>query len=188
MLETKRLTFTSLLISIALILSKCKISFFINGGSITLFSMLPLITISFVYGYKWGLFSGSIFGLLHFITTNTTFKGFNLATICFSIFLDYIIAFSFIGCASFFTLYKINNFNVKLLIAIVISFFLKFLTHVLSGVLIWNTALHSIGASLISSIVYNLIYNVPEMLITLVGFLLLNKLQPQFTKKLMIKQ
>lgn len=179
MLVTKRLTLTGLLISISLILSKCKISFLINGGSITLFSMVPLIIISFMYSYRWGLFSGSIYGLLHFITTNTSFKGLNIVTVCTSIFLDYIVAFSFVGFTSFFTIYGIKSINIRLTIPVISSFFFKFLTHVLSGILIWNTVFHAFWASLISSITYNLIYNIPEVLITLIGILIVNKLQPQ---------
>ena len=38
------------------------------GGSVTVFSMVPLVILSFRYGIGWGFFSGLVFGLLRMAT------------------------------------------------------------------------------------------------------------------------
>lgn len=177
MLTLNRLISTGLLISISLILSKIEISaFFISGGSITLFSMVPIIIISFRYGYKWGALSGCVFGFLHLLTTNIKFQGINIKSIFISILLDYIICYSIIGLSSFFK-YS-SNIKHNLVFGVVFSFFFKFIIHTLSGILIWSSFYNSFIAALTHSISYNALYSFPETIINLIGILLINKITP----------
>lgn len=46
------------MIALGTILANIKIYELPNGGSITLFSMVPFILVSFRHGVKWGLFTG----------------------------------------------------------------------------------------------------------------------------------
>ena len=55
---SQKLTESGLLLALAVILSVLKIIDLPYGGSITLASMLPLIILSYRYGFTWGLLSG----------------------------------------------------------------------------------------------------------------------------------
>ncbi len=180
MLKLKKLTVTSLLISMSLILSRVEISvFFSSGGSVTLFSCVPLIMISFKYGYKWGVVSCGSFGLIHLITTNFRFQGLNLFSVIFSIVLDYIVSYSMIGLSSVFKFKFKFCLKHSLAIGVIFSFFLRLLTHVISGFLIFQPMFKSFVQTIIYVIIYNVAYIVPEMMITLVGVFVIKKLIPE---------
>ena len=53
--KTRTLVECALMIALGTVLANIKIYELPNGGSITLFSMLPFIMISFRHGVKWGL-------------------------------------------------------------------------------------------------------------------------------------
>ena len=58
--KTRTLVECALMIALGTVLANIKIYSLPNGGSITLFSMLPFIMISFRHGVKWGLFTGFV--------------------------------------------------------------------------------------------------------------------------------
>ncbi len=123
MSSLKRLTSIGLLMSLSMILSEIKISTcFVLGGSIALFSFLPIIIISFRYGYKYGVLSGAIIGTLHLMTNNIKFQGFNTSSVIISILLDYIISHSIVGLASIIK-YKFKNIKYNLVLGVVFFFF-----------------------------------------------------------------
>ena len=62
--KTRTLVECALMIALGTVLANIKIYELPNGGSITLFSMLPFIMISFRHGVKWGLFTGFVNSLL----------------------------------------------------------------------------------------------------------------------------
>ena len=62
--KTRTLVECALMIALGTVLANIKIYSLPNGGSITLFSMLPFIMISFRHGVKWGLFTGFVNSLL----------------------------------------------------------------------------------------------------------------------------
>ena len=178
--KINRLSLSSLLISISLILCHIKISSpFTFGGSITLFSCVPLLIISFKYNFKWGVFSGFIFGLLHFITSHSKLQGFSFFSVFISIFLDYIVAYSIIGFSSFFLSIFRCNFKYSSIIAASCSFFFKFLIHIISGFIIWLPIFnYSLLHTFYFSLFYNASYSIPEYFINILGLFLLNKYFP----------
>ena len=186
----RRLTWTSLLISMSLILSRIEISvFFPTGGSVTLFSVVPLIMLSFKYGYKWGVVSGGTFGLIHLLTTNLKFQGLNIFSIVCSVILDYILSYAVIGLASIFKfenqkkfkdVKKIKNTKKSLVFGTIFSFFLKFLIHLISGLIVFCPVLKSFLKTILYDIIYNMSYIIPEMLLALCGVLMAEKFLPNF--------
>ena len=60
--NTLRLVLTAMMLAIATVIAFiCSLIPFLNfpfGGGITICSMLPIILISYIYGVKWGLFTG----------------------------------------------------------------------------------------------------------------------------------
>ena len=184
MTQMQRLTFSGLLISIALILSRIELSsFFSFGGSVTLFSLVPLMVISLKYGYKWGTLCGGIYGLLHLVTTNLKFQGLNVAPIMASILLDYIISYSIIGFVSFFY-YRLINFKFNISISVICVLILRCIVHIISGILIWSSLnlekFESFLSLVMFSIIYNISYMVPEMFINILGLNLIKKILVKF--------
>ncbi len=65
--KTRTLVECALMIALGTVLANIKIYSLANGGSVTLFSMLPFIMISFRHGVKWGLFTGFVNSLLQML-------------------------------------------------------------------------------------------------------------------------
>ena len=61
--STRRLTDTAILIALGTVLSLFKIDLPFGGG-VTICSMLPLVIISFRYGWKWGGLAGFVYSVI----------------------------------------------------------------------------------------------------------------------------
>ena len=64
---TKKLTFSALMTALAtvlMIISKMIPAPWLQGGSITLASMVPIIIVGIIYGTKWGLCASLSFALI----------------------------------------------------------------------------------------------------------------------------
>ena len=73
------------------------------GGSITVFSMLPVLIIAYRYGMKWGFLVGGIYGLIQMVLglSALSYATNALAAICIILF-DYIVAFGALGFGGLF--------------------------------------------------------------------------------------
>ena len=56
--KTKKLVVSALMLALSFVLSLIKIYELPWGGSVTLFSMLPIILVGYMYGNTWGIFNG----------------------------------------------------------------------------------------------------------------------------------
>lgn len=92
----------AIMIAVAAVLSFVKILELPYGGSVTAFSIVPIVIISYRHGVKWGLLSGFVFSIIQLIQTASTLSYATsfLAAVTI-IFLDYIFAFTVIGLAGF---------------------------------------------------------------------------------------
>ena len=61
--KTLRLVTSGVLIALGTVLSMIKVFDLPYGGSITLFSMVPLMVLGYMYGIRWGLLCGFVFVL-----------------------------------------------------------------------------------------------------------------------------
>ena len=181
MTKTKKLTLSALLVamSFALILiSKQLPAPWTQGGYITLGSMIPIILVSVIIDTKWGLTAGFVFSLIQLMTDfymppATTFLSFTGV-----ILLDYVFAFTFLGLAGFFVKLMGNKtWAIPLSGTIVTG--LRYLMHVLSGLLIWG-AFADTDCIPLYALVYNGSYMIPEMIITTV---VLAVIAPKIKKK-----
>ena len=161
-----------------------KFKFLANGGSITFCSMLPIIVISYVFGVKWGLLSSFAFSLIQLITG---FSGSGLGPVAFVVELlfDYLVAFTVLGLGGLFR--KGNSPKRDLALGALLATFLRFLSHLISGVVVWGEYagwffenMGDFGASILEkfsggllvflySLIYNGSYMIPEMIITTVA-------------------
>ena len=123
------LTECSIMVALSAVLSVIPLFEMPYGGSITLFSMLPIMLFSYIYGIKKGLIVGVLYGILQavqdpFIVHPAQFL------------LDYPVAFAMMGYAGSLTsINKLNNKpRLKFTLSAIIAGFMRWVSHVLSGV------------------------------------------------------
>lgn len=159
----------ALFVAVAQILSMIKLWEMPWGGSVVL-AMVPLI----LYSVRWGLGSGLaacfVFGVLQFMFDGGFAIGWQ------SILGDYLIAFTALGFAGLFHKHRYGVF-----LGSVVGGFARFLVHYVVGATVWAEYMPDsfFGMTMHSpwfySLLYNLAYMLPNILITVVVFALLYK-------------
>jgi len=129
-----------------------------QGGSFTLVSMLPILTIGLRHGLKWGLGGGFVYACMQMLQEFWPPPTATVAGYISVVLLDYIIAFTVLGLSGFF-----RGRRYGLLFAAPLCLFLRFLSHFISGMIIWG-----IYAGDLPVWQYSLIYNGSYMGIELV--------------------
>ena len=165
--NTRKLTDTAILIAMGTVLSIFKIDMPMGGG-LTACSMLPLVFISYRYGWKWGALSGFVYSLLQmFLGLDNVRYATSVIMAIGIILLDYISAYTVIGFASFFG-GKPTNTRKALVIGITVTFVCRFLCHFITGWWIWDALWpNEYGmAAPVYSLVYNGWYMGAELVLT----------------------
>ena len=175
--KTRIMVECALMIALGTILANIKIYELPNGGSITLFSMVPFILVSFRHGVKWGLFTGFVNSLLQMLLGFYAPPTPGLLPLVGMILLDYVLAFSFLGLACVFAK-PFKNKLVGVAVGSAAVCVLRFLCSFLSGVLIWGNLSDGLPAW-IYSLTYNGSYMLPEGIMTTIAVVLLYKAAPQ---------
>ncbi len=168
--DSKTIAMAGVCISLAFVLSYVKFeAAWLQGGSITLVSFLPICLFSYVYGMKKGLIVGFIYGLLQaiqdpFIVHPGQFL------------LDYPIAFSMITLSGMLTdLNVLNNMpRLKFTIGALLTGTFRYIAHTISGVFAFGAYAADGGASsfLAYSAVYNTYVFIDIALVIVVGLVL----------------
>lgn len=160
-ITTKMLVEAGILIALAQILSYVKIFEAPYGGSVTAGSMVPILIFSIRWGLGPGLLAGSVYGALQFIL------GPKWSFHILSILLDYVLAFGLLGLAGLFKDFK------KVFLGITLGVSGRFLSSVLSGVIIFAAYTPEGMNPWVYSMIYNGGYLIPELIIScvLVGIL-----------------
>ena len=156
------------------------------GGSVTLFSMAPLIIIGLRHGALWGYACSFIYSALYLLFYGIgQIIGISLYVFVMSSLIDYILAYTLIGTAGFFKIFidKSKTKRVKIIFAAAATLtacILRFISHVWVGATVWYELtkgwyaddpghyVHTVGMWTYSFI-YNLQYMLPETVITLVA-------------------
>lgn len=194
-----KLVTSGVLISLALVLSMIKVFEFPFGGSITLFSMVPVLVLGYMYGIRWGLVCATIYGVLQMVlgaTTTQAFLGLSGWTVPVMAFLDYILAFMVLGMSGMFK-NKIKKPTTSIVTGSIVAVLLRFLCHFASGWILWGTYAsdffeglnNSFGSFMLSSfdgqmlaMMYSLIYNgaymLPELIISIIGIVAVINIKP----------
>ncbi len=166
--NTRKLTDTAILIALGTVLSLFKIDMPMGGG-LTAASMLPLVFISYRYGWKWGGFAGFVYSVIQMLLGLDNVRYASSALMAAGIILlDYIIAYTVIGFASLFG-GKPGTTRKALIIGIAVSFVLRFLCHFVTGVWIWDALWpNELGmTSYLYSFLYNGWYMGAEIILTI---------------------
>lgn len=142
------------------------------GGSVTLFSMLPVMLISIRHGLKWGLPTAFLYAWFQILDGRVFTWGLTPAMLIGSLLLDYIVAFTVLGLAGLFRRYGVKG----CLAGIVLAAVLRFASHFASGVILWanyeefvafGTAF--LNRPVLYSFLYNGSYMLPELVLTIAG-------------------
>ena len=148
--NTQKLTVSAMMIAVATALAAiCAVISFLNlpwGGGFTICSMLPIIIVSYMYGVKWGLFTGGVYAIIQmilgngtiaalFIPTEDSFMGFGAAiTICL---IDYVLAYTALGLGGVFRK-SIKNKALALCLGCVLAISVRYVCHIVSGYIFYG--------------------------------------------------
>ena len=166
--STKMLVEGAMMIAIATVLSfiKFKSPLWVNGGSVTAASMVPLIIFAYRWGGVKGIFVGAVYGLLQFAIEP-------YAAHPLSVIIDYPLAFGLIGLSGFFG--KHGSPVPTVITGITIGLAGRFLAHFLSGFIFFASYAPEDMNPVWYSFIYNGSYMLPELIITASVFLLMRK-------------
>lgn len=174
MKKTKKLTTCALLISTATVLSwlsKLIPSPWLQGGSVTLAASVPIIAASLIFGVKWGVCTSLVFSMIQMMTGFYPPPVQNFINYLLVVLLDYVFAFGVYGLSGIF--FKKNK-PVTVPVSGFIVMSLRYICHILSGILIWGV--YAENQSILSySLIYNGTYMIPEIIITTVALAILSK-------------
>ena len=181
------------------------------GGQVTLVSMLPVVLISYRHGVRWGLVSGAAYALIEMAigakTVAAAFQpgyfgdGVMLLNACIMCLLDYFVAFTALGLGGIFR-NRIQNRGAALASGAAVALSARYLAHVLSGYILFagwaewfftQDGFPMWGAELVASLspemlglVYSLVYNgmymLPEILLTVTASILISRAPGIVTK------
>lgn len=201
--NTQKLVVSAMMLAVATSLAAiCAAIPFLNlawGGGITICSMLPIVLVSYIYGVKWGLFTGGVYSLIQmvlgnstiaalFIPTEDSFMGFGAAiAICV---IDYILAYTALGLGGVFRK-SIKNKALAIALGSVLALSIRYILHVISGYIFYGlyaewffgdtvmselaisqwilTNLSGGALSFVYSLIYNGCYMIPEIVLTAIA-------------------
>lgn len=182
MTETKKRSIYALcqcgiFIALATILSFLPVYEMPMGGSVTLASMLPILLIGVMFGYKWGLGASAVYMAIqlaqalikgnvfvHCVSTDTL-KSILIVTIC--ALFDYVVPFTILGLSAFAKPKVGNRIHIgKVCATFSVLIFIRFLCHLLTGVVIWGQWAPEGMGKFVYSLLYNGQYMLPELIIT----------------------
>ncbi len=160
------------------------------GGSVTIFSMVPVVLLSQMFGTRVGLLAGTVYGLLQAVlgaAMSQAFAGVTGWSLPAMFLLDYVIAFAVLGFGGIF-MKRIKNPVLASGLGAFVATFLRYVVHFISGFILWGSyaewffsdefagngqlildKFSGLSLSALYSLIYNGLYMVPEIIITVVG-------------------
>ena len=142
--KTRQLTFSSMAIALACLMSFLKLFHRPMGGAVTMFSMLFIILIGYWYGLGAGLSAGIAYGLLQLLIDPYILS-------IPQIFTDYIFAFGALGLSGLFSKKK-HGLVLGYIVGVLGRYFFAFL----SGMIFFGTYAADYN---MSAPIYSLVYN-----------------------------
>lgn len=186
--KIRRLAESAIMLALSTILAELAVIEFPFGGSVTVFSQVPMVVISYRYGIKWGIFSGLTMGIIQMLFGMGNFAYVSgIVAYLILIFADYIIAFGALGLGGMFK-NKIKNSAAALALGGAVVSVIRFVCHFISGVTIWGD--YSGGAQAVweYSLEYNAGYMLPELIITVVGCVVLASVFDLYSPEIKVRK
>lgn len=136
------LTECAVMLALAFALSCAKLFEMPLGGSVTVASMLPIMLVSIKYGPKIGVATAFLYSLTQALQALVQGNVFPYCTtggvLAVCVLFDYIFPFTVIGLCGLFRNLKIKNRELGLYIGMFAVVFVRFLSHFVTGVVIWK--------------------------------------------------
>ena len=176
---TKRWTISAVFIAVSVVLNIFTPIKFPFGGSITVFSMVPLALLGWTYGIGWGFVCGAVMGTLNMLLDGLSNFSYVSGIIAYLvlIFADYFVAFGVLGFSGMFK-NKIQDKTVAFGLGTGIACILRLTCHFISGVTIWGDYANGFGGVWLYSLTYNGLYMLPELAITVIGACIIINIKP----------
>ncbi len=195
--NTKTLAVCGIMTAMSVVLSFVKVFELPYGGSITLFSMVPIAFAGYAFGVKWGLACGTVWGIIECLlgaSGTLAYLTDNMFNFIICLLFDYIVAFAVVGLSGVFK-DKIKNDKAAFAVGAGFSVFLRFVCHFATGFIIWREyavdtlSVNEFGVKIVNTFsgeglaaIYSLIYNgsymLPELILSVVGALILASIKP----------
>jgi thiamine transporter len=145
------------------------------GGSIS-FAMVPIFIIAYKYGLGGGLTTGLIVGAIQILWAG---EG---AFHPVQVIIDYVIAYTLVGTAGIFSR-KVKNTEdtgklYYVIIGIALGGFLRTIAHIISGEIYFGQFAPEGLDTLAWSVIYNMGYMIPSMILSAIGVIVLLKRFP----------
>ena len=171
-----RLTESAVMLAFASVLSVLKIIDMPYGGSVTAFSMLPLLIIAYRYGTRWGLLTAFTYGLIQMLLgmDNLAYAT-GFVPVVMIILFDYLVAFVVLGLGGIFRRNGLSQ-GMSLSLAAVFTGLLRYLCHVWTGCTVWAELSVPTTETLVFSLSYNGAYMLPEIIILVLGAVYVSRL------------
>ena len=157
---TRKLVESALFIAIATVLSLIKFDLPFGGG-VTVVSMLPIVVCSHRWGWKWGVVTAFVYSVLQFILgLDNVGYATSFAMALGIVFLDYIVAYTFIGLSGVFDVFM-GRKRAAVAVGILVTFLLRFACHLVTGAWIWSEWMPEefMGLTMTSPWFYSFLYN-----------------------------
>lgn len=171
MSETRKLAECAVMLALATALSYITVYKLPMGGSITAFSQVPIIIIGYRHGYKWGLGTGFVYGLLQMLLQGLGNFAYVSGIVAYLILMlmDYFLAFTALGFGG--ALFSNSKLKAPVAIGIgaAVGSAVRFVCHFISGVTIWADYAGGWQNVWIYSLTYNGSYMLAECIITVIG-------------------
>lgn len=155
-INVKSLTIAALMIALSIILGQIKVFQMPQGGSVTLFGLLPIVVLGYLMGTRIGLLGGLGSGLLQLL-----FGGYVIHPI--QLILDYILATCCLGLSGL-----VRNKHNGLTKGYLIGITCKYICAVISGWVFFGSYAPENFNALLWSLFYNITYIGAEGIITVV--------------------
>ena len=167
-IDTKCIALAGITVAMSFGLSYIKLFEMPQGGSVTLFSLLPIMIFSFIYGTKKGVFVCLIYGVLQAVQDPWIIHPAQFL-------LDYPIAFASIGLTGAFSQNKkLENFpQIAFLLGGILSGVVRFVCHLISGVFAFEAYAKGLNPW-IYSLGYNSFVFVDVAIVLVVGVIVLS--------------
>lgn len=160
MKSSKQLTFTAMMIAVAIVLNYVSgvIPFFKmpQGGSVVILSSFIIFLIGIRYGVLQGLLAGTVYGLFNFMLSPYIYHPIQF-------FLDYIAAFAAYGLGVLFVFGEKKWW--KLFVAYGICCIIRFAAATTSGVVFFGEFTPEGQTPFMYSAIYNITYIIPEYIV-----------------------
>ena len=152
--STKALTYSAILLALGISANQIKFFSLPQGGSVTLFSMIFIVFIGYMFGLRVGLIAGITFGLLNLLIKPEVYTPVQAI-------IDYILAFGALGLSGIFA-----DKKDKLIFAYLVSIIGRFVFAVFSGYVFFGSYAPEGWNPLLYSFWYNFSYIGTEAVIT----------------------